>query len=127
MSYRAGRSQGPRRGRAGSVVPALTTAALAAAVARASYAALKRRPPGGAGTWTRTNHRGEPVTLLEGPALAIAAIAAPALGSGLSIRVRAAMAARASAGPSSRVTGSPRWLVLVQVPAPPGGRCLSAA
>ena len=92
MSYRAGRSQGPRRGRAGSVVPALTTAALAAAVARASYAALKRRPPGGAGTWTRTNHRGEPVTLLEGPALAIAAIAAPALGSGLSPRVRAALA-----------------------------------
>jgi hypothetical protein len=71
---------------------ALTTAVLAAAVARASYAALKRRPPGGAGTWTRTNHRGEAVTLLEGPALAVAAIAAPALGSGLSPRVRAALA-----------------------------------
>ena len=92
MSYRAGRSQGPRRGRAGSVMAALTTAALAAAAARASYAALKHRPPGGAGTWTRTNHRGEPVTLLEGPALALAAIAAPALGSGLSPRVRAALA-----------------------------------
>ena len=97
MSYRTGRPRGPRRGRAGSAMAAptttaLTTAVLAAAVARASYAALKRRPPGGAGTWTRTNHRGEAVTLLEGPALAVAAIAAPALGSGLSPRVRAALA-----------------------------------
>ena len=102
MSYRAGRAQWSRRGRAGSTAAArtvaartvatLTTAALAAAAARASYAALKRRPPGGAGTWTRTNHRGEPVTLLEGPALALAAVAAPALGRGLSPRVRGALA-----------------------------------
>ena len=37
-------------------------------------------------------YKRQPVTLLEGPALALAAIAAPALGSGLSIRVRAALA-----------------------------------
>jgi hypothetical protein len=61
-------------------------------MARAAYAALSRRPPGGASTWTRTNHRGEPVTLAEGPALALAAIAAPALGGGLSPRARAALA-----------------------------------
>jgi UDP-GlcNAc:undecaprenyl-phosphate/decaprenyl-phosphate GlcNAc-1-phosphate transferase len=83
---------GLRRGRLGPAAASLTSAALAAALARAAYAALSRRPPGGAGTWTRTNHRGEPVTLLEGPALALAAIAAPALASGLSPRLRAALA-----------------------------------
>ena len=43
--------------------------------ARAAYAALTRYPPGGEKTWTRTNHRGEPVTLLEGPAAALGAVA----------------------------------------------------
>jgi UDP-GlcNAc:undecaprenyl-phosphate/decaprenyl-phosphate GlcNAc-1-phosphate transferase len=90
--FRTGRAGRPRTGWAGSAAAALTSAALAAAAARASYAVLSRWPPGGAGTWTRTNHRGEPVTLLEGPALALAAIAAPALGGGMSPRARAALA-----------------------------------
>ena len=47
----------------------------AAAAARCAYSALTRRPPGGPTTWSRTNHRGEPVTLLEGPAVAAGAIA----------------------------------------------------
>jgi UDP-GlcNAc:undecaprenyl-phosphate GlcNAc-1-phosphate transferase len=47
----------------------------AAGAARVAYAALKRNPPGGEKTWQRTNHRGEPVTLLEGPAVALGAIA----------------------------------------------------
>jgi UDP-GlcNAc:undecaprenyl-phosphate GlcNAc-1-phosphate transferase len=81
-----------RRGRPRSAAAAVTSAAVAAAVARAAFAALSRRPPGGAATWTRTNHRGEPVTLLEGPALAIAAVAAPALGGGVPARLRAALA-----------------------------------
>ncbi|HEY3685464.1 MAG TPA: hypothetical protein VGL93_20715 [Streptosporangiaceae bacterium] len=51
----------------------LLSFALGAVAARAAYAALTRRPPGGAATWTRTNHRGEPLTLLEGPAVAGAA------------------------------------------------------
>ena len=46
----------------------LLTGGLAAAAARAAYAALNARPPGGGQQWARTNHRGEPVTLLEGPA-----------------------------------------------------------
>jgi UDP-GlcNAc:undecaprenyl-phosphate/decaprenyl-phosphate GlcNAc-1-phosphate transferase len=48
----------------------------AAGAARAAYAVLTRRPPGGEKTWTRVNHRGEPVTLLEGPAVALGAVVA---------------------------------------------------
>jgi len=51
-----------------------TAAATAAGAARLAYSALNRRPPGGVKTWSRTNHRGEPVTLLEGPAVAVGAI-----------------------------------------------------
>jgi hypothetical protein len=36
---------------------------------------MNRRPPGGPKAWSRTNHRGEPVTLLEGPAVAAGALA----------------------------------------------------
>jgi hypothetical protein len=51
-------------------------AALAAAgAARLAYSVLNRYPPGGPKAWSRTNHRGEPVTLLEGPAAAVGAIA----------------------------------------------------
>ena len=39
-----------------------------------AYSAMNRRPPGGPKVWARTNHRGEPVTLLEGPAVAVGAI-----------------------------------------------------
>ena len=85
-----------RRGRLGVAAASLTSAAVAAGLARAAYAILSHRPPGGAGTWTRTNHRGEPVTLVEGPALALAAIAAPAIDRGLSPRLRAALAVAGS-------------------------------
>ncbi|HWG01268.1 MAG TPA: hypothetical protein VG164_05405 [Trebonia sp.] len=55
---------------------AVLTGAAAAGAARLAYAGLRRYPPGGEKTWSRTNHRGEPVTLLEGPAAAIGAVAA---------------------------------------------------
>jgi UDP-GlcNAc:undecaprenyl-phosphate/decaprenyl-phosphate GlcNAc-1-phosphate transferase len=42
--------------------------------------------------WTRTNHRGEPVTLLEGPAFVAGAAVAAALAPGVPGRVRAAAA-----------------------------------
>jgi hypothetical protein len=71
---------------------ALATATAAACAARAAYAALSRRPPGGAGPWTRTNHRGEQLTLLEGPALTAASVAVSAIGPGLPPRARAALA-----------------------------------
>ncbi len=75
----------------------MLTALLAAGTARAAYALLTARAPGGAKTWTRTNHRGEPVTLLEGPAVAAGAIAAVAIATGSPARARAA-AALAAAG-----------------------------
>ena len=75
----------------------LVTSLVAAGTARAAYALLTARPPGGAKTWTRINHRGEPVTLLEGPAAAAGAVAAVAVSPGVPARARAA-AALAGAG-----------------------------
>jgi hypothetical protein len=75
----------------------LLTGGLAAAAARAAYAGLNARPPGGREAWARTNHRGEPVTLLEGPAVAAAAVAAILAAPGIPARTRAA-AAVAGAG-----------------------------
>jgi UDP-GlcNAc:undecaprenyl-phosphate/decaprenyl-phosphate GlcNAc-1-phosphate transferase len=69
----------------------MRSAIVSAAVARLSYSVLRARPPGGTDKWTRTNHRGEPVTLLEGPAVAIGGVAG-ALAAGGSGRDRLAMA-----------------------------------
>ena len=92
MSARARRAGPSRRFRSGPAA-ALAAGTTAAGAARAAYAALSRRPPGGETRWTRTNHRGEPVTLLEGPALAVASVAGSAVGPGLAPRARAALAA----------------------------------
>jgi UDP-GlcNAc:undecaprenyl-phosphate GlcNAc-1-phosphate transferase len=54
------------------VTGASAAAYTGAAVARGLQAVLVSRPPGGAGRWTRTNHRGREVSLLSGPALAVA-------------------------------------------------------
>jgi hypothetical protein len=58
---------------------AVRSALVGAATARIAYGALRARPPADAQAWSRTNHRGEPVTLLEGPALAIGGIVASAV------------------------------------------------
>ncbi len=71
---------------------ALLTGGLAAVTARAAYAALNQRPPGGRQAWARINHRGEPVTLLEGPAAAAAAAAVTLIVPGLPARSRGALA-----------------------------------
>jgi UDP-N-acetylmuramyl pentapeptide phosphotransferase/UDP-N-acetylglucosamine-1-phosphate transferase len=71
----------------------------AASGARLAYAALTRVQPGGEQTWTRTNHRGEPVTLFEGPAVTVAAAAAALAVPGLDRRARLALGlAAAGAG-----------------------------
>lgn len=77
----------------------LAAIALGAAAARLAYREFNRRQPGGPDTWTRKNHRGEPVTLLEGPALVAGTAGAIALAPGLPRRLRtAAMLAALSAG-----------------------------
>jgi UDP-GlcNAc:undecaprenyl-phosphate/decaprenyl-phosphate GlcNAc-1-phosphate transferase len=76
--------------------------ACAAGAAKLAYSVLNRRPPGGQKAWSRTNHRGEPVTLLEGPAVAAGAIAGV-----LAQGVQAALAA-GSPGPAGS-PGSPAW------------------
>ncbi len=86
-----------------SWLAAITGAAIGAVAARAAYSAFRRRPPlGDEKTWTRTNHRFEPVTLLEGPALVAGVGAAAALTPALPPRVRAAAAL---AGVGSGVLG----------------------
>ena len=86
--------------RARTAAPAVTGAVAGAAAARAAYTGLRRRAPGGTERWARTNHRGEPVTLLEGPAAAAGAIAAALAVPGLPARTRAALtlAAAGAAG-----------------------------
>jgi UDP-GlcNAc:undecaprenyl-phosphate/decaprenyl-phosphate GlcNAc-1-phosphate transferase len=61
--------------RARGVIGAATAGAVAAGATRLAYTVLNQRPPGGTKTWSRTNHRGESVTLLEGPAVVVGAIA----------------------------------------------------
>jgi hypothetical protein len=68
----------------------LIAAAVGAAGARVLWRRLTAAPPGGAERWVRTNHRGEPISLLEGPVATLAAAGAVALAPGLPGRVRAA-------------------------------------
>lgn len=70
---------------------ALAGAAIGAVAARAAYTALARaRPQDPADRWTRKNHRGELITLLEGPAFVAGSATAVALTPGLPARVRVA-------------------------------------
>jgi hypothetical protein len=75
------------------------TVDLAGGVARAAWSALQASPPGGADLWARKNHRGEPLTLLEGPAYTAGAAAGALLAAGVPGRLRVAGAlAAAGAG-----------------------------
>ncbi|HEX4090835.1 MAG TPA: hypothetical protein VHZ33_19160 [Trebonia sp.] len=92
-----------RAGRAAAgpaVAGTVATGAVGAAAARGAYRTLRRHPPAGQQTWTRTNHRGELVTLLEGPAVAVGAITAEV--------VSAAVAARRSGSESHNHFSSER-------------------
>jgi UDP-GlcNAc:undecaprenyl-phosphate/decaprenyl-phosphate GlcNAc-1-phosphate transferase len=77
----------------GWIGPVLIGSATAAVAARGAYTALRRYPPAGEKTWARTNHRGEPVTLLEGPAVTVGAVAGQV--------ITAVVAARTSAYPAA--------------------------
>ncbi|MEO3870672.1 hypothetical protein ABGB18_17830 [Nonomuraea sp. B12E4] len=77
--------------RARGLLYALAGAAIGAVAARAAYTAFTRnRPAELSGRWTRKNHRGEPITLLEGPAFVAGTGAAAALTPGLPGRLRLA-------------------------------------
>lgn len=84
----------------------LLAGGLAAAGARLAYAALRRRPPGGEKTWTRTNHRGEPVTLVEGPAVTAGALAGLALVPAGAVPLAIAGAGAAAFGAYDDLAGS---------------------
>lgn len=77
------------------------TTTVAGAVAAVVTAAVRRglgaRPPGGEERWTRTNHRGEPISLLEGPSVAAGLVAGALLGAG-DARTRTATALAAAGG-----------------------------
>jgi hypothetical protein len=79
-------------------VSAIAVAGASALAARGAYAGLRRWPPGGGKTWARSNHRGEPVTLLEGPAVALGAVTVQVLGQaiGAAVAPRRAAPHRAS-------------------------------
>jgi UDP-GlcNAc:undecaprenyl-phosphate/decaprenyl-phosphate GlcNAc-1-phosphate transferase len=82
---------------------AVAAGACAAGAARVAYSAMSRRPPGGPKAWSRTNHRGEPVTLLEGPAVAAGALAGVLAQAGL------AQAGLVPASGSPGSAGSAGW------------------
>jgi UDP-N-acetylmuramyl pentapeptide phosphotransferase/UDP-N-acetylglucosamine-1-phosphate transferase len=75
-----------------SVRGRIAAAAIGAGTATLAYRWLTRTPPGSDEQWTRVNHRGENVTLLEGPALVAAAGVAAAVAPGLPHRLRTAAA-----------------------------------
>ncbi len=72
-----------------SVASAIAVAGASALAARGAYAGLRRWPPAGEKTWARSNHRGEPVTLLEGPALAVGAVTVQVMGHAIGAAVAA--------------------------------------
>jgi len=80
---------------------AAAAGACAAGAARLAYSAMSRRPPGGPKAWSRTNHRGEPVTLLEGPAVAAGAI--------VGVLAQGAQTSLAAASGSTGSSGSSGW------------------
>jgi UDP-GlcNAc:undecaprenyl-phosphate GlcNAc-1-phosphate transferase len=103
--------------RARGLIAAAAAGVAAAGAARLAYAAASRRPPGGTRSWSRTNHRGEPVTLLEGPAVAAGAIAGVLAQAGLrsaagraawrpAVAIAAAGAGAAAFGAYDDLTGS---------------------
>jgi len=93
--------------RAAGLIAGAAAGATAAGAARLAYAAANRRPPGGPKTWSRINHRGEPVTLLEGPALAVGAIAGVLAQAGLGpARSGTARSGTARSGAALAVAGA---------------------
>lgn len=58
----------------------ILTGVVASAVTAVARGVLDAQAPGGQARWTRTNHRGEPISLLEGPAVAAGLLAGGLVG-----------------------------------------------
>jgi UDP-N-acetylmuramyl pentapeptide phosphotransferase/UDP-N-acetylglucosamine-1-phosphate transferase len=78
-----------------SIARRLAAAAAARATTTVVRGLLDDEPPGGARRWERTNHRGEPVSLLGGPAVAAGVLAGGLVGAP-SVRDGAALAVATS-------------------------------
>lgn len=76
----------------------LTAVAAAAATTAVLRGVLDTSPPGGPQVWTRTNHRGEPVSMLEGPATAAGLLAGSLAGASSPRAALAAAVAVSGAG-----------------------------
>jgi hypothetical protein len=76
----------------GGLIRRAIASGVAAATTRELRRRLDRSPPGGAGAWTRTNHAGASVSLLEGPALVGGVVAGTVVTGGLRLRTRLATA-----------------------------------
>ena len=101
--------------RAGRAVTAgaLPAGIASAVAARAAYRALRRYPPAGEQTWNRTNHRQEPVTLLEGPAVAVGAITAEVIAAAVTGFLGAKRQGKGQIPQSSERTAASRsWFAL---------------
>lgn len=85
---------GPVRRRPPAALGRLLRTAAAAGAARSLLAALSASRLGDSPSWRRTNHRGQPVSLLEGPAVVLAGALATTTAARLPPRLRlAALAA----------------------------------
>jgi hypothetical protein len=94
----------PGTGLAGTALAGAAAGVAAAGAARLAYRAFTRFPPGGEKAWSRVNHRGEPVTLLEGPAAAAGAI-------GVALALAALPASRSPAFPAAERAVASRALL----------------
>jgi UDP-GlcNAc:undecaprenyl-phosphate/decaprenyl-phosphate GlcNAc-1-phosphate transferase len=82
-----------------SLPRSVVTAGTSALATRTAARLLAARPPGGVERWTRTNHRGEPISLLEGPAFVVGSLVATALAGRAAAGVRrASLLSLAAAG-----------------------------
>jgi len=96
MTRGPGTPRTPRRHRRTATLGAVAGAGL---LARGAFRLLLSRPPGGPDRWTRTNHRGESVSLLLGPAAVVGSVATAATAPGLTRPERlATILASAGAG-----------------------------